>query len=125
MPDLTLAQRFGTNAAIDATNRTLTINLDDLTDTGDIIDNLGLDLSGLNATNAESYASRILYSLLLLNFQKQPATNNDETIAVYITTGGRRDAVRNGISQFNYIWLVNNYTANNLPETLDPDQMVA
>lgn len=125
MPDLTLSQRFGTNATINATNKTLTINLNDLTDSGDILNGLGLDLSGLTAQNANSYASRILYTVLLLNFQQQPETNNDETVAIYVTSGGRRDTVRNGVSQFNYVWQVNNYTPNNLPDTLDPDQMVA
>ena len=46
MPDLTLNQRFGSNASYNNTNKTLTINLSDLTDSGDIINGLGLDISG-------------------------------------------------------------------------------
>lgn len=125
MADLTLIQRFGTNVNLNATAKTLTINLNDFTDSGDILNGLGLDISGLTEANKDSYASRILYTLLLLNFQQQPATNTDDTVAIYLTSGGRRDAIRNGVSQFNYIWQVNNYTNNNLPDTLDPDQMVA
>lgn len=124
MADLTIAQRFGTRAVFSETTKKLTLDLNDLTDTGDIINGLGLDISGMNNANANTYASKILYALLLLNFQKQPDTNNDETIALYITSGGRRDASRNSIAQFNYIWQVNNYTPNNLASVLDPDQMV-
>lgn len=124
MPDLTFAQRFGTNAVYNETNQTVTIDLNDLTDTGDITDGLGLDLTGLDATTIENFAAKILYSLILLNFQQQPETNNDETVALYITNGGRRDATRNSIAQFNYIFNINNYTPNNLATVLDPDQMV-
>lgn len=121
MTDLTLKQRFGSNASYNATNKTLTINLNDLTDAGDIADGLGLDISSLTTANVNDYASKILYSLLLLSFQQQPQTNNDETVAIYITNGGRRDVNRNSISQFNYILQVNNYTPNNLATILDPD----
>lgn len=121
MPDLSLIQRFGSNATFDATAKTLTIKLNDLTDTGDIINNLGLDISGLTASNIDSYASKILYSLILLSFQKQQPTNNDETVSLYISNSGRRDVSRNGISQFSYAMQVNTYTPNTLPSTLDPD----
>jgi hypothetical protein len=124
MADLTLQQRFGTNVTYNDTNKTITINLNDLTDTGDIINGLGLNLTNLTAANINSYASRILYQLLLLNFQKQAATNNDETVGIYITNTGRRDIVRNNISQFAYTLGVAVYTANNLATILDPDLMV-
>ena len=123
MPDLTLNQRFGSNATYNNTNKTLTINLSDLTDSGDIVNGLGLDISGLTAANIEQYASKILYALLLLNFQKQSQTNNDETVSIYITNGGRRELTRNNVSQFSYLLIVNNYTANNLAPVLDPDLM--
>lgn len=121
MSDLTLNQRFGSNASYNNTNKTLTINLNDLTDAGDITDGLGLDISSLTAANVNDYASKILYTLLLLNFQQQPQTNNDETVAIYITNVGRRDVTRNSIQQFNYILSVNTYTPNNLATVLDPD----
>ena len=124
MPDLSLAQRFGTNASYNNTNKTLTIDLNDLTDTGDIIDGLGLDISGLTSANIDSYVSKILHSLLLLNFQQQPASNADETVALYIINAGRRDVTRNSTAQFSYVWQVNTYTPNTLPTTLDPDLMV-
>jgi hypothetical protein len=123
MPDLTLNQRFGSNVTYNNTNKTLTINLSDLTDSGDIVNSLGLDISGLTAANIEQYASKILYALLLLSFQKQPQTNNDETVSIYITNGGRRELTRNGVSQFSYLLTVNNYTPNNLAPVLDPDLM--
>ena len=123
MSDLTLNQRFGSNATYNNTNKTLTINLNDLTDAGDIADGLGLDITGITAANANDYASKIFYALLLLNFQQQPDTNNDETVAMYITNGGRRDITRNGVSQFAYLLTVNNYTPNNLATVLDPDLM--
>lgn len=124
MPDLTFTQRFGTNASYNDASKTLTIDLNDLTDAGDITDNLGLDISGLTAANIDSYVSKILYSLLLLNLQQQPATNTDETVALYITNAGRRDVVRNSVSQFNYVLQANTYTDNTLATTLDPDLMV-
>ena len=124
MSDLTLVQRFGSNATYNDANKTLTIALNDLTDAGDIIDGLGLDITGMSAENVNDYASKILYTLLLLNFQKQPETNNDETVALYINTSGRRDITRNSVSQFNYLFTVNNYTPNNLASILDPDLMV-
>ena len=124
MADLTLTQRFGSNASYDNTNKTLTIDLNDLTDSGNIADNLGLDISGLTAANIDDYVSKILYTLLLLNFQQQPATNTDDTVAIYVTNGGRRDVTRNSTAQFSYVWQVNTYTPNNLPVTLDPDAMI-
>jgi hypothetical protein len=124
MADLTLAQRFGTNAVYNDTNKTITIKISDLTDTGDITGGLGLNISSLNATSINSFASRILYQLLLLNFQKQQATNNDETVGIYVTNTGRRDVVRNNINQFSYSLTVNAYTANNLATILDPDLVI-
>lgn len=123
MADLTLNQRFGSSATYNSSNKTLTINLNDLTDAGDIVNGLGLDISQLTSANINDYASKILYSLLLLNFQQQPQTNNDDTVALYITNGGRRDINRNGVSQFAYLLTVNNYTPNNLAPVLDPDLM--
>lgn len=123
MADLTLNQRFGSNAIYNATNKTITIAMGDLTDAGDIANGLGLNISELTSTNVNDYASKILYSLLLLNFQQQPQTNNDDSVAIYITNGGRRDITRNGVSQFAYLLTVNNYTPNNLAPVLDPDLM--
>lgn len=123
MADLTLNQRFGSNVSYNNTSKTLTINLNDLTDAGDIANGLGLDISSLTSANVNDYASKILYALLLLNFQQQPETNNDETVAIYVTNTGRRDVTRNGVSQFAYLLTVNNYTPNNLATVLDPDLM--
>lgn len=123
MADLTLNQRFGSNVSYNNTNKTISINLNDFTDDGDIINGLGLNITELTASNVDNYASKILYALLLLNFQQQPQTNNDDSVAMYITNGGRRDITRNGVSQFSYLLTVNNYTPNNLAPVLDPDLM--
>ena len=124
MADLTLQQRFGSSVTFNATSKTLTIALNDLTDAGDIVDSLGLDISALSSANINSYASKILYGLILLNFQKQAATNNDDSVGLYIQNSGRRDATRNGIAQFAYNFNLAFYTANNLAAVLDPDLVV-
>lgn len=124
MTDLTLQQRFGSNVSFNATSKTLTIALNDLTDAGDITGSLGLDISALTSQNINSYASKILYGLILLNFQNQASTNNDETVGIYIGNAGRRDATRNGVAQFAYNLNLAFYTANNLAPVLDPDLVV-
>ena len=124
MSDLTLQQRFGSNVSFNATSKTLTVALNDLTDAGDITGSLGLDISALTSANINSYASKILYGLTLLNFQKQVSTNNDDSVGCYITNSGRRDVVRNNVSQFVYSFNLGFYTPNNLATVLDPDLVV-
>ena len=124
MPDLTLMQRFGTNATFNETTKVLSIDLNDLTDTGDIIDGLGLDITGITATTIDSYTAKILYSLLLLNFQKQPVENNDDTLPLYISNTGRRSITRNGVAQFGYGLTATAYQTDQVGNVVDPDNMV-
>lgn len=124
MADLTLQQRFGSNVSFSSAQKTLTIHLNDLTDAGDITGNLGLDISALTSANVNSYATKILYGLTLLNFQKQATTNNDDSVGCYLTNAGRRDVVRNNVSQFVYSFNLGFYTPNNLATVLDPDLVV-
>ncbi len=123
MTDLTLTQRFGTNATYNQTNQTLTINLNDLTSI--VVDgvDVGLDISGITAANVDEYASKIFWSLLLLNQANQPAINNDETVGIYVTNQGRRDAIRNSIAQIGYQLVTTAYQNNPLPANLDPDNI--
>ncbi len=124
MADLTLTQRFGTNANYNDTNKTLTIDLNDLTDAGDIVDGLGLDISGITPANIDSYSAKILYMIALLNLQQQPADNNDETLPVYVTNAGRRSITRNGVAQFGYGLTLTAYQTDQIGNLVDPDNMV-
>lgn len=124
MADLTLIQRFGNNVSFDETNKTLTIDLNDLTDTGNITDGLGLDISSITAANANSYSGKILYTLLLLSFQQQPTENNDETLPAYVTNAGRRSVTRNGTAQFGYGLTLTAYQTDQIGNLIDPDNMV-
>ena len=124
MADLTLTQRFGTNANYNDTNKTLTIDLNDLTDSGDIADGLGLDISGITPANIDSYSAKILYAIALLNLQQQPVDNNDETLPVYVTNAGRRSITRNGVAQFGYGLTITAYQTDQIGNLVDPDNMV-
>lgn len=124
MPDLSLTQRFGSSASFDETAVTLTISLSDLADQtngGDITTGLGLDTSNMSSANKDEYASRILWALLHLNQQNQPEANNDETVGVYVTNEGKRNAVRNNVPQFGFRQVVTGYINDDLGNTLDPD----
>ena len=124
MADLTLIQRFGSNASFDQTAGTLTIKLSDLADQangGDITNGLGLDTTAMNSTNQDEYSSRILWALLQLNQQNQPENNQDETVGVYVINEGKRNAVRNNVPQFGFRQVVTAYINDDLGNTLDPD----
>ena len=121
MADLTLAQRFGSNTSFDETTKVLSINLNDLSN---IIVNgadLGLDTSQMTDANKDEYASKILWALVTLSAANQPETNNDETVGVYITNEGKRNAIRNSIAQFGYRQVVTAYRNDDLGTQLDPD----
>ena len=124
MADLTLAQRFGSNAVFNETAGTLTITLSDLADQtngGDITTGLGLDTTAMNSSNKDEYSSRILWALLQLNLQNQPETNNDETIGVYVTNEGRRNVTRNSVAQLGFRLTATAHIADTQGVTLDPD----
>ena len=126
MPDLTLAQRFGSNVSFDHTAGTLTIKLSDLADqgdNGDITTGLGLDTTAMNSGNKDQYSSRIFWALLQLNLQNQPENNNDETVGIFVTNEGRRNATRNNVAQWGYRLTSTAYILDTQGVTLDPDDI--
>ncbi|MBE9171398.1 hypothetical protein IQ238_29200 [Pleurocapsales cyanobacterium LEGE 06147] len=130
MPDLTLAQRFGTNVTIDtsvANNPKLVITLKDLQDStngGDILNGLGIDdATVINDTNKDQWASAILHALVLLSFQKQPTNNNDPTVAIYITNGGKRFLTRDSVNQVEFRLIAAAYKNDSQGLFVDPDDL--
>jgi len=121
MADLTLQERFGSNVIFDESAKTILISLADLSDTGDMNTGYGLDTSSMTTTNKDEYSSKIIYTLLGLSQQNQPADNNDETIGVFVTNEGKRSVTRNGVSQFGYRLVSTAYQNDNLGVTIDPD----
>lgn len=123
MPDLTLKQRFGESVVLNETSKVLSINLDDLSSI--IINNVdyGLDSSGITATNKDSYASRILWTLLLKSQSVQPEINNDETLRVHIANQGKRLALCNNVSQVGFTLVATAYKNDTEGINLDPDQL--
>ncbi len=125
MAELTLQQRFGSNVVFDEAAKTLTIQLSDLSDSGDVSTGLGLDTSAMTDANKDEYSSRLIYSLLQLSQQNQPADNNDETVGIYITNEGRRNLIRNQVSQLGFRLVTTAYQNDPLGVTIDPDNIGA
>ncbi len=125
MADLTLAQRFGNTVSFNATAKTLTLNLNDLSSIIVQGEDLGIDVSAMTADNKDSYASRILWALLLLSQSNQPETNNDETIGIYVQNQGKRTVVRNSVSQFGFILAATAYRNDTVGTQLDPDAIAS
>ena len=130
MADLTFQQRFGTHAAIidDDGHPALKVRLTDLQDIpagGDFTNGLGLDLLSLNVNNPDEIASRLLWALLQLSRQNQPEDNNDETVGIYITNEGRRNAVRNQVAQYGFRLTATGYKLDTEGLELDPDAIGA
>lgn len=123
MADLTLQQRFGSSVSFDETTKILSIDLNDLTDTGDITTGKGLTVTGIDANTIDANATKILWTLLLLSQQNQPTDNIDETVSLYITNEGKRNVTRNNVSQFGYRLVATAYKNDTLGTTLDPDEI--
>ncbi len=123
MADLTLANRFGTNVSFNETTKILSIDLNDLSDTGDFSNGYGLDPSAMSALNQDEYASRILWALLLLSQQNQAADNNDETVGLYVTNQGKRSVTRNSVAQFGFQLVATAYQNDTIGVNLDPDSI--
>lgn len=127
MTDLTLAQRFGSSVTFNETTKVLSLDLNNLTDAGDITNGLGLDISSMSAANADTYSSKILAAILNLNYQNQPENNTDETVLLFISQLRKGSAVvRNavsGVSQFPFQQTVILYAPDNLGNQLDPDAL--
>ncbi|MEO0011712.1 MAG: hypothetical protein RLZZ535_101 [Cyanobacteriota bacterium] len=123
MADLTLAQRFGSSVAFNATTKVLSIDLNNLTTITIAGVNYGLNISALTDTNKNDYASKILWSLILLSQANQTADNNDETVKLYVTNQGKRSITRNNVAQFGYQLVATAYQNDSLGVTLDPDNL--
>ena len=128
MPDLTLQERFGSNAEFNETAGTLTIKLEDLSDKddlgiGDMTNGRGLDSTAMTDANKDEYSSKILWALLQLNQQNQPEDDNDNTVGVYVSNEGRRNFVRNSASQIGYRLTTTAYINDPLGVDLDPDSI--
>ncbi len=121
MSDLTFAQRLGASVAFDPTTKIVSLNLNDLSSIVISGVDYGLNVSAMTDTNKDSYASRIIWALLLLSQKNQAVDNNDNTIGLYITNAGKRTAVRNNVSQFGYQLLATGYVNDILGVNLDPD----
>lgn len=123
MPDLTFAQRFGNNVSFDSTSKMLTVDLNNLSS---IIVNgvdIGFDVSAMTAENQNNYATRILWALLLLNQANQPEDNTDETVGIYIQNQGKRNIIRNQVSQFGFSLVATAYKNDTVGVQLDPNDI--
>lgn len=123
MADLTLVQRFGDNVVFNETTKVLSIDLNDLSSI--VIDgvDVGLDVSAMTAANQDTYATRILWSLMQRSQSQQPASNNDETVGLYVTNQGKRTVVRNSVSQFGFQLVATAYKNDTVGTQLDPDEI--
>lgn len=117
MADLNLQDLFGTGVTFNNTNREITFSLNDISSNV-------FDVSGIDDTNVNEYASKILWSILDYLCSFQPETNNDENRGIYVTNQGKRTAVRNNVAQFSFGLLVSAYTPDNLGVKLNPDDLV-
>ena len=123
MPDLSLAQRFGDNVAFNETTKILSIDLNNLSSIIVAGTDYGLNVSAMTNANKDTYATRILWSLLLKSQSTQPENNTDETVGLYVTNQGKRSIVRNQVAQFGFQLVATAYKNDTVGVTLDPDQI--
>jgi len=123
MPDLTLAQRFGTDVSFDPATKVMAIDLNNLNSITVSGVDVGLDVSAMTDENKDEYASRIIWALLQLSKQNQPENNTDESVGIYVNNQGRSNATRNGIAQIGYRELVTGYREDTNGLVLDPDDI--
>ena len=127
---LTLVQRFGTGTTLDVTTPSapkLVIDLSDLENTadgGDITNSQGIDNVGLiTQLTKDAYADKIAAALLVMWKQKQAATDDDNTVGLYVGDVFKQFITRNSVDQMSFNYQVAIYipdpTAN-----LDPDDVV-
>jgi hypothetical protein len=123
MADLTLAQRFGSSVAFNETTKILSIDLNNLSSMTVSGVDVGLNVTAMTTANKDQYASKILWALLLKSQAVQATDNNDETVKLYMTNGGKRSLTRNSVSQFGYQLVATAYQNDSLGVTLDPDNL--
>ena len=123
MADLTLVQRFGDDVAFDPATKKLTIDLNNLSQI--LIDGIdyGLNSSAMTDANKDEYSARIFWALMQKHRASQPATNNDETVGVYVTNEGRRNAIRNQVPQHGFRLVATAYANDTVGIDLDPDNI--
>ena len=123
MADLTLIQRFGDNVSFNETSKILSIDLNNLSSitVGGV--DVGLDVSAMTAANQDEYSSRIIWALLQLQQQNQAASNNDETVGIYVTNQGKRNVTRNSVAQFGFNLVTTAYVNDTQGVILDPDEI--
>ena len=126
MADLLATNRLGTSVTLNGTSKILSIDLNDFSSITISGVDVGLsDVASITPANLDEYASKIIWALLLFNQQNQPENNNDETVGIYLTNGGKRSVIRNGVAQFGYIFNVTAYQNDSLGVVLDPDNIGA
>ena len=127
MPDLSLAQRFGSSVIYDASQQNLIIKLSDFQNTdsgGNIADGLGIDsIANLNSNNIDENASLILYALLVLNQQNQGANiNENPDERIYITDSTPRVGTGSRTGQLQTTKTLNIFdTSSSISSTPDID----
>jgi hypothetical protein len=121
MADLTLVQRFGSGVSFNDTNKTLTIDLNNLSSimVGGV--DLGINVTGMTAANKDTYASRIFWALLQLQRVAQNTDNNDNTVGVYVSNQGKRNVTRNSVAQVGFQLSATAYKNDTEGVDLDPD----
>jgi ribosomal protein L28 len=123
MPDLTLANRFGNSVSFNESTKVLSINLNDLSTIVVNGTDLGLNVTSMTSLNKDTFASKILWALILRSQATQAADNNDETVKLYVTNQGKRSVTRNGVNQFGYQLVATAYQTDSLGVNLDPDNL--
>lgn len=79
--ELTPKERLGSNFSYDSSNKTVTIDLNDLSSSGDLDSDLGLGsgLLSFESSLSNRNARQILWVLLLLSYHNQPNEAEDNS----------------------------------------------
>jgi hypothetical protein len=131
MPALTYTEIFGSDATLDTTeieNPKLVIPLLAISD-HDVLglgSNVGLlGISAIDITNIDFWANRIFYGFLLRYLQKQPATNTEPELPIYIINLGKKNVTRGGQAQVVYSLTVNAYINDPLTNVMSLNDLIA
>ena len=91
---------------------------------GDIANSQGLDdVSLITNTTKDAYADKIAAALVVMWKQKQAATDDDNTVGLYVGDVFKQFITRNSIDQVAYNYQVGIYT-DDPTGNLDPDDVV-
>lgn len=125
MTELTKEERLGGNMVFDESTKKLTLDLNDFSSILINGKDYGLDVASITATNFDSYAARIIWSILLFNQSNQPEDNIDETVGLFITNEGKRNVIRNSVAQVGFRLVATGYKNDTDGVILDPDSIGA